>query len=204
MELKIVNLELFLKHDIQLTIVDLNYEFANEVLSGKYNGIFISNGPGDPKHSVNVINQLKFVFEKNQEIPIFGICYGHQLIGLANNFNVNKMKYGNRGHNIPCNLVGTEKCYITSQNHGYEVILDKDNQNDWKELFVNCNDNSNEGLIHKKNQFFQFNFIQKLELDQLIQHFYLIFLLIGVKMNLIFMIGFTVIVEVHTKKVYNM
>ena len=59
------------------------------------------------------------------------------------------MKYGNRGHNIPCNLIGTQKCYITSQNHGYEVIMNKNNpRNKWKELFVNSNDGSNEGLIH--------------------------------------------------------
>ena len=67
------------------------------------------------------------------------------------------MKYGNRGHNIPCNLVGTQKCYITSQNHGYEVILNQ-NQSQWQPLFINSNDNSNEGLIHLDKPFFSVQF----------------------------------------------
>ena len=150
-------LRALLKHNIQLTVVDLNYNFANEVLDNKFNGIFISNGPGDPKYSKNVIEQLKIILKSDYEIPIFGICYGHQLIALANDFDVCKMKYGNRGHNIPCNLVGTEKCFITSQNHGYEVKLNN-NSNDWKELFVNCNDNSNEGLINIKKPIFSVQF----------------------------------------------
>ena len=67
---------------------------------------------------MNVIEKLKTLFDVNIDIPIFGICYGHQIIGLASGNKIGKMKYGNRGHNIPCNLVGTNKCYITSQNHG--------------------------------------------------------------------------------------
>ena len=67
------------------------------------------------------------------------------------------MKYGNRGHNIPCNLVGTQKCYITSQNHGYEVLLNNENT-EWQELFVNSNDGSNEGLIHKRKPYFSVQF----------------------------------------------
>jgi carbamoyl-phosphate synthase / aspartate carbamoyltransferase / dihydroorotase len=155
-------LRALLKRNIQLTVVDLNYNFINEVFNNKYNGIFISNGPGNPIHSTNVISQLKQIFTRNHSIPIFGICYGHQLIGLAGGFNVEKMKYGNRGHNIPCNLVGTEKCYITSQNHGYEVLLKNNNVYDnllnWKELFVNCNDGSNEGLISLNKPIFSVQF----------------------------------------------
>ena len=67
------------------------------------------------------------------------------------------MKYGNRGHNIPCNLVGTQKCYITSQNHGYEVLL-SEKETEWKELFVNSNDGSNEGLIHLTKPYFSVQF----------------------------------------------
>ena len=78
----------------------------------------------DPTSPTSVVEQLKRIFENEIDIPVFGICYGHQLIGLAAGSKISKMKYGNRGHNIPCNLVGTQKCYITSQNHGYEVILD--------------------------------------------------------------------------------
>lgn len=152
-----------LKRNVQLTIVNTKYEFVKEVFEGQYNGIFISNGPGNPKQSINVVNQLKEIINSDYEIPIFGICYGHQLIGLASGHDIRRMKYGNRGHNIPCNLIGTQKCYITSQNHGYEVIIDKkydyyyDNSY-WTPLFVNANDKSNEGLIHNYKPIFSVQF----------------------------------------------
>ena len=114
-------LRALLKHNVQLTIVDTNYNFILEVFNNNYDGIFLSNGPGDPVSSKFVVEQLKKIFDSNHIIPIFGICYGHQLIGLASGNSIGKMKYGNRGHNIPCNLVGTKKCYITSQNHGFAV-----------------------------------------------------------------------------------
>lgn len=147
-----------LKHNVQLTVVDMNHYFLDEVFENKYDGIFISNGAGNPTHSTNIITQLKYISSYNYEIPIFGICYGHQLIALAFNFNVSRMKYGNRGHNVPCNLVGTEKCYITSQNHGFEVKLQRNENINWKELFVNCNDGTNEGLIHTKKPIFSVQF----------------------------------------------
>ena len=146
-----------LKHNVQLTLVNTSYNFIIEILNKTYDGIFISNGPGDPSISTFVVEQLKTIINSELNIPIFGICYGHQLIGLASNNSIKKMKYGNRGHNIPCNLVNTKKCYITSQNHGYEVILDKNNK-EWKELFINSNDNSNEGLIHINKPFFSVQF----------------------------------------------
>ena len=152
-------LRALLKQNIQLTVVNLNYNFVDEVFENRYNGIFLSNGPGDPKYATNAIEQLRRIFSSNLEIPIFGICFGHQLIGLANNFDVTKMKYGNRGHNIPCRLSNTEKCYITSQNHGFEVKIDSNKDtNEWRELFVNCNDGSNEGLINIKKPFFSVQF----------------------------------------------
>ena len=145
-----------LKYGVQLTIVDTNYHFVSEVLDNKYDGIFISNGPGNPETSINIVDQLRQLFNSNNNIPIFGICYGHQLVGLASGCKIGKMKYGNRGHNIPCNLIGTNKCYITSQNHGYEVLLTPNEE--WQELFVNSNDGSNEGLIHTKKPFFSVQF----------------------------------------------
>ena len=146
-----------LKHNVQLTIVNTNYEFINEVFKDVYDGIFISNGPGDPTTSTFVVSQLKQLFESDYQIPVFGICYGHQLIGLASGFKIGKMKYGNRGHNIPCNLIGTNKCYITSQNHGYEVLVSSDSKI-WSPLFINSNDGSNEGLIHNIKPFFSVQF----------------------------------------------
>jgi carbamoyl-phosphate synthase large subunit/carbamoyl-phosphate synthase small subunit len=146
-----------LKHNVQLTIVDTNYNFLDEVKENVYDGIFMSNGPGNPETSHFVVEQLREIFSFENPIPIFGICYGHQLVGLASGGNISKMKYGNRGHNIPCNLLGTKKCYITSQNHGYEVLLNKNNH-DWQELFVNSNDNTNEGLIHSSKPIFSVQF----------------------------------------------
>ena len=130
-----------------------------EIFDKEYNdGIFISNGPLIKKIFNILVEQLKNIFRSDYTIPIFGICYGHQLIGLASgNNNIGKMKYGNRGHNIPCNLIGTQKCYITSQNHGYEVLLNN-NVSEWKELFVNSNDGSNEGLIHLNKPIFSVQF----------------------------------------------
>ena len=153
-----------LKYNIQLTVVSTKYNFVHEVSKGVYDGIFISNGPGNPETSVDVVNQLKQIFSCEDPIPVFGICYGHQLLGLASGGKIRRMKYGNRGHNIPCNLVGTNKCYITSQNHGFEVLLNSNVEGEnlvdsgWKELFRNSNDGSNEGLIHLEKPFFSVQF----------------------------------------------
>ena len=150
-------LRALLRYKVQLTIVSTEYNFICEVFQKKYDGIFISNGPGNPINSQNVVIQLKELFSSDVIIPVFGICYGHQLIGLGSGNSIRKMKYGNRGHNIPCNLVGTKKCYITSQNHGYEVVLNNEIE-EWNELFINSNDLSNEGLIHKTKPFFSVQF----------------------------------------------
>ena len=150
-----------LKHKVQLTVVNTEYRFLEEAQAGVYQGIFISNGPGDPRSSIQVVEQLEELFSLPDEkiIPVFGICYGHQLMGLAAGCKIGKMKYGNRGHNIPCNLIGTQKCYITSQNHGFEVVLPEENHNSkWTELFVNSNDNSNEGIINLEKPFFSVQF----------------------------------------------
>ena len=89
--------------------------------------------------------------------PICGICMGNQLMAKAGGANIYKLKYGHRSHNQPVRMVGTDKCYITSQNHGYAVdasTLDKD----WSELFVNMNDGSNEGVRHNTNPWFTSQF----------------------------------------------
>jgi carbamoyl-phosphate synthase / aspartate carbamoyltransferase len=150
-------LRALLKYNVQLTVVGPNFNFFDGTTLIEYHGIFLSNGPGDPTVSTEVVKGLKNIFEMDIHIPIFGICYGHQLMGLASGNSIGKMKYGNRGHNIPCNLVGTQKCYITSQNHGYEVLVNQENT-EWQELFVNSNDGSNEGLIHKQKPYFSVQF----------------------------------------------
>ena len=92
-----------------------------------------------------------------KEKPIFGICMGNQLLAKAGGANTYKLKYGHRSHNQPVRLVGTEKCFITSQNHGFAV--DNNTLNDeWTPLFVNMNDGTNEGIQHKNKPFFSVQF----------------------------------------------
>ena len=89
-----------------------------------------------------MVNKIKLILEK--QIPLFGICLGHQLISLAKGYPIEKMKYGNRGHNIPVRLSGTNVGFITSQNHGYSVICKNNEKIDENTItFYNLNDNSN-------------------------------------------------------------
>ena len=93
----------------------------------------------------------------NEKLPIFGICMGNQLLSKAGGAKIYKLKYGHRSHNQPVRMVGTERCFITSQNHGYAV----DNNTlsaDWEPLFINMNDGSNEGIKHKRNPWFSAQF----------------------------------------------
>ncbi len=120
-----------------------------------YDGLFISNGPGDPTKCEVTINNLKKAIGSDK--PIFGICLGNQLLGLAAGGSTYKLKYGHRSHNQPVLQVGTNKAYITSQNHGF--ALDHNNlAEEWEPLFINLNDNTNEGIRHKSKPFFSSQF----------------------------------------------
>ena len=139
--------------DITLKIVPYNYL----IKQGECDGLFISNGPGDPQLCVETIQNIKKVLEYESKIPIFGICLGHQLLGLANGCKTIKLKYGNRGMNQPVIDLRTFRCYITSQNHGYAIdnnSIDKD----WSPYFINGNDHSNEGIIHNSLPYFGVQF----------------------------------------------
>lgn len=140
-----------LKYDnIQLKLVPYNYIIDDKEFE-TISGIFLSNGPGDPQDCVETINLLQKYFEKNK--PIFGICLGHQLMALASGASTRKMKYGNRGCNQSVINCENSNCYVTSQNHGYEVDASTLNE-EWREYFINLNDYSNEGIIHKTKPFF--------------------------------------------------
>jgi len=122
--------------------VPWDYDFTKE----KYDGLFISNGPGDPTTCAITIEHIRKAFETGK--PILGICLGNQLLALAAGARTYKLKYGHRSQNQPCIESTTGRCYITSQNHGYAVDA-KTLPHGWEEWFANANDGSNEGLRHK-------------------------------------------------------
>lgn len=109
-------------------------------------GVVLSNGPGDPEKCGPTIEILRRGMDRG--LPIFGICLGHQLIGLAAGAKTFKLKFGHRGQNQPCVEVGTRRCYITSQNHGYAVD-EASLPPDWIPWFFNANDGTNEGIRHR-------------------------------------------------------
>ncbi|UCD14463.1 MAG: glutamine-hydrolyzing carbamoyl-phosphate synthase small subunit [Thermoplasmatales archaeon] len=137
----------FLKRNISVFRCPWDYNFLKE----KVDGIVISNGPGDPKMCQDTIENVKIALSKN--IPVLGICLGSQILALAAGANTYKLKYGHRSHNQPCVEVGTKRCYIASQNHGYAVDSDTLPE-DWREWFYNNNDETNEGVIHISKPFF--------------------------------------------------
>ena len=137
----------FLKRDFTVKRVPCEYDFSSE----ECDGIIISNGPGDPKRCKETIENAKKAMEKS--IPILGICLGSQILGLAAGAKTYKLKFGHRSHNQPCVEIGTNRCFITSQNHGYAVNA-KTLPLDWREWFVNNNDGTNEGVIHISKPFF--------------------------------------------------
>lgn len=123
---------------------------AKEILQLKPDGIMLSNGPGDPKENVDIIKEIKKLYDT--DIPIFAICLGHQLMALATGANTYKLRYGHRGGNHPVKDLETGRTYISSQNHGYAVDESTLDKNICVPAFVNVNDGTNEGLryINKK------------------------------------------------------
>lgn len=123
------------------------WDYPIHKVAHHFDGVFISNGPGDPTHCQKTVYHLRKLMDSYPG-PIMGICLGHQLLALATGAKTVKLKYGNRAHNIPALDLTTGRCHITSQNHGYAVDM-KTVPADWKEYFVNLNDGSNEGMLHR-------------------------------------------------------
>jgi carbamoyl-phosphate synthase small subunit len=135
-----------LARKVRLFRVPWNYPLDNMV----FDGLVISNGPGDPKICRQTILQIRQTISR--DIPVFGICLGHQLLALAAGANTYKMKYGHRSQNQPVIELNTRRCLITSQNHGYAV----DNAalpDEWTPWFINLNDDTNEGIQHLSGRY---------------------------------------------------
>jgi carbamoyl-phosphate synthase small subunit len=140
-----------LERDTTIIRVPWDHDISKE----EYDGLFISNGPGDPKQCHITIDNLAAAYQS--DTPIFGICLGNQLMALASGADTYKLKYGHRSHNQPVLEVGTDKAYITSQNHGY-AIDNKTLTKGWEPLFINLNDDTNEGMKHLSKPFFSTQF----------------------------------------------
>lgn len=144
-------LRCLIKRDIELIRVPWNFDF-NTI---EYDGLFISNGPGNPDLCGEAVKHIQEAMLSDK--PIFGICMGNQLLSKASGAKIFKLKYGHRSHNQPVRMNNTNKCFITSQNHGFAV----DNTTigkDWEPLFTNMNDGTNEGIKHKTKPFFSAQF----------------------------------------------
>ncbi len=141
----------FLRRGIQIIRVPWNYDFTTI----DYDGLFISNGPGNPDFCTVTIDNISRAIEIGK--PIFGICMGNHLLAKAGGAKTYKLKYGHRSHNQPVRMVNTNRCFVTSQNHGYAV----DNETlgkEWEPLFINMNDGTNEGIKHRTKPFFSCQF----------------------------------------------
>ena len=148
-----------IRRGMEVIRVPWDYDF-NQL---EFDGLFLANGPGDPEQCEVTVSHIRKFLEtesqksSNGEIakssnirPCMGICLGNQLLARAAGAKTYKLKYGHRSHNQPVREVGTNRCFITSQNHGYAVD-DSTLPADWEPLFVNMNDGSNEGIRHKSN-----------------------------------------------------
>jgi len=141
----------FLKRNTTVIRVPWNYDYSKET----YDGLFISNGPGNPKMCEATIHHLAQSLK--QDIPIFGICLGNQLLALASGADTYKLKYGHRSHNQPVLQCGTNRAFVTSQNHGF-AIDNNSLSSEWEHYFSNLNDGTNEGIRHKTRPVFSVQF----------------------------------------------
>ncbi|MDD2475550.1 MAG: glutamine-hydrolyzing carbamoyl-phosphate synthase small subunit [Dysgonamonadaceae bacterium] len=154
-EKKVVLVDCGVKHSIIRHLIQKNIHLIRvpwdfNFNSIDYDGLLISNGPGNPEHCSKTIDNIALAMNKNK--PIFGVCMGNQLLAMAAGAKTYKLKYGHRSHNQPVRRVGENTCYITSQNHGYAVDFSS-LSNEWEPYFENMNDGTNEGVKHKTKPF---------------------------------------------------
>ncbi|MBR4366471.1 MAG: glutamine-hydrolyzing carbamoyl-phosphate synthase small subunit [Bacteroidaceae bacterium] len=142
-----------IRRGVEVVRVPWDYDF-NQL---EFDGLFLANGPGDPEKCEVAVEHIRQFLGNKLTRPCMGICLGNQLLARAAGAKTYKLKYGHRSHNQPVRQVGTNKCFITSQNHGYAVD-DTTLPDDWEPLFVNMNDESNEGIRHKSKPWFSAQF----------------------------------------------
>lgn len=140
-----------LKRETEVTIVPWDFDIF--VINKKYDAVVVSNGPGNPKRAEETVRRIQKILSK--KIPVLGICLGNQLLSLAAGGDTGKMKFGHRSQNQPCLLEGTDRCFLTTQNHGYVVNKVPKGFKPW---FTNVNDNTNEGIFHEKYPFMSIQF----------------------------------------------
>lgn len=142
------------RRGVEVVRVPWDYDF-NDL---PFDGLFLSNGPGNPDTCSDTVNNIrKFISAPDEVRPLMGICMGNQLLAKAAGATVYKLKYGHRSHNQPVRMAGTDRCFITSQNHGFAVDTTTLSP-DWEAYFTNMNDGSNEGIRHKSKPWFSSQF----------------------------------------------
>lgn len=139
-------LRCLINRGVEVIRVPWNYDF-NTI---EWDGLFISNGPGNPALCEEAVGHIREAMKKDK--PIFGICMGNQLLSIAAGASTFKLKYGHRSHNQPVRMCGTNMCFITSQNHGFAVDTHT-LSSEWEPYFENMNDGTNEGIKHKSKPF---------------------------------------------------
>lgn len=157
---KVALLDLGAKKNIAQSLIERGCEVTvypshttgEEILNTNPDGIMLSNGPGDPKENIEIIEEIKKLYAS--DVPIFAICLGHQLMALATGADTYKLKYGHRGGNHPVKDLETGRVYISSQNHGYAVDMDSLKPNVAEPAFTNVNDGTNEGLKYTGKNIF--------------------------------------------------
>jgi carbamoyl-phosphate synthase small subunit len=142
-----------LARNVRVVLVPWDYDLFAPACPFEFDGILISNGPGNPKFAGKTIQTIRTALERRK--PTMGICMGHQLLALAAGGETYKLKFGHRSQNQPCLMPGTKRCYITTQNHGFAVGKLPPDFEPW---FINANDGSNEGMRHTELPFFSVQF----------------------------------------------
>uniref|UniRef100_H3AH65 Carbamoyl-phosphate synthase [ammonia], mitochondrial n=2 Tax=Latimeria chalumnae TaxID=7897 RepID=H3AH65_LATCH len=146
-------IRLLVKRGVELHLVPWNYDFTNM----EYDGLFLSNGPGDPSFAGPLIENVRKILQMDRPEPMFGICMGNQLTALASGAKSYKLPMGNRGQNQPVLNLMNGQAFITAQNHGYGIDS-KSLPPGWRQLFVNANDETNEGIMHETKPIFTAQF----------------------------------------------